>query len=429
VETQNDIGWNLVFSKLEVIEQIEKIGHFDITASDLKELASREPRHLAKIDHKQNRPKVFIKNDLNVLAISNFSYRIGNFNPFMDLPPWEDSLQSVKSVQPPIHLETLTTREISSENSVIYSAYASKMIEDFCGEEVVPTVSGRMRTNKFEFNVNGYDHRKNNIQVSGAQIEIDAGFEGKNGFHLFEVKNSLSSNFNLRQVYYPFAMWKDHLTKNVTNNFLTHSNDYFDFYQIVFANSADLSSASISRHIRYTLGDVTPSIGEYEKALSEISSINPENIPFPQADSFERIIDLVALLMDSPKTNSDLAENYDFDLRQSDYYVNAARYLGLVEKIGNGYYAAAPLALAIFSRPAREKNSLLMAVLSKVSAVLELKKAWDVSGSKPSIEEAIRALNLMPEAESLADSTRERRARTLLAWTHWLKTQLILAAK
>ena len=52
--------------------------------------------------------------------------------------------------------------------------------------------------------------------------------------HIFEVKNSISSSFNLRQMYYPYAMWKSHIKKPVRNIFLTHSNNYFDFYEIDF---------------------------------------------------------------------------------------------------------------------------------------------------------------------------------------------------
>ena len=207
--TLNDAAWEQVFSKLPVIAQVKKVGYFDIKASELKSAANREPRHLAKIDYESNRPSVFVENELNVLAISNSSYRIGSFNPFFKLPDW--NLESIVpvSLQPSADLETLSTREISSENAVIYSAYSSRMIEHFCEEEVVPTVSGRMRTNKFSFQVDSYEHKAQNIEVNGAQIEIDAGFEGKRSFHIFEVKNSISSSFNLRQVYYPYAMWRE----------------------------------------------------------------------------------------------------------------------------------------------------------------------------------------------------------------------------
>jgi hypothetical protein len=96
VATLNDLAWKQAFSSLPVLEHIKRYGYFDITASDLKKAANREPRHLAKIDYESNRPKVFVENQLNVLAISNSSYRIGSFNPFFKLPDW--SLESTKPI-------------------------------------------------------------------------------------------------------------------------------------------------------------------------------------------------------------------------------------------------------------------------------------------------------------------------------------------
>jgi hypothetical protein len=427
VATLNDLAWKQVFSSLPVLEEVEKVGYFDITASDLKAAANREPRHLAKIDYESNRPSVFVENELNVLAISNSSYRIGRFNPFFKLPDW--NLDSVKpvSVQPSANLETLSTREISSENAVIYSAYSSSMIEHFCGEEVVPTVSGRMRTSKFSFNVDSYSHKAQHVEVNGAQIEIDAGFEGPESFSIFEVKNSISSNFNLRQVYYPYAMWKSVIKKPVRNIFLTHSNNYFDFYEIDFLADLNLSSASLVKHVRYTLGTNVPNKSEFEKALQELSLVSPSGVPFPQADDFDRVIDIVALLIDGPKTKNDLAENYDFDPRQSDYYLNAARYLGLVESADHSTFVPSELANVIYSKSAHEKNAFLMAILMKVPAVSSLNKIWGTDSAKPSLDKAIHILENLPDTSVLAETTIKRRAQTVMSWTSWLRNQLDLS--
>ena len=301
------------------------------------------------------------------------------------------------------------------------------MIEKFCGEEVVPTVSGRMRTSKFSFSVDSYDHKAQNIEVNGAQIEIDAGFEGNESFNIFEVKNSISSNFNLRQVYYPFAMWRAAISKPVRNVFLTHSNNIFDFYEIDFLLDSNLSSASLVKHARYTLGDNVPKRSEFEKALRELSFISHSGAPFPQADDFDRVIDIVALLIEGPKTKNDLAENYDFDPRQSDYYLNAARYLGLVESLDHSTYVPSELANVIYSKSTQDKNAFLMAILIKVPAVNELNKAWTTDGKKPSIDKAIQILKNLPDTPALADSTIKRRAQTVVSWTSWLRNQLALS--
>src|SRR5690606_3564320 len=54
-------------------------------------------------------------------------------------------------------------------------------------------------------------------------------------------------------------------------------------------------------------------------------------IPFPQANSFERIINLCELLKQKEFiTKEEITQSYDFDVRQTDYYSNAGKYLGLI---------------------------------------------------------------------------------------------------
>ena len=57
----------------------------------------------------------------------------------------------------------------------------------------------------------------------------------------------------------------------------------------------------------------------------------PEDIPFPQADKFERIINLCELLSKKEMHKDEITQKYDFDSRQTNYYTAAARYLGLIE--------------------------------------------------------------------------------------------------
>ena len=57
----------------------------------------------------------------------------------------------------------------------------------------------------------------------------------------------------------------------------------------------------------------------------------PNNIPFPQANSFERIINLCEILYENNTLSRDeITYRYDFDSRQTNYYTDAGRYLGLI---------------------------------------------------------------------------------------------------
>ncbi|NEQ40915.1 MAG: hypothetical protein F6K40_33755 [Okeania sp. SIO3I5] len=69
--------------------------------------------------------------------------------------------------------------------------------------------------------------------------------------------------------------------------------------------------------------------------LNQIQIIpEPVKIPFPQADRFDRLIDLISLLLENDLTPNEITENYQFDKRQTNYYTSAGIYLGLIEKQG-----------------------------------------------------------------------------------------------
>ena len=179
-ETANDKAWANAFESLKVVETVDKTGFIDVTADQLRKF--REPRHMGKIDHRENLPKVFKDEGLSILTLSNSSYRLGRFEIFQNLPTWEVPGEEIKTLTFPSDLETLDFQNLTGEPGVINTAFATDMLENFCGEELVLTVSGRMRTGEFGFTVDKSNGEKQSVQVTKAQMEIDAAFEGKEKF-------------------------------------------------------------------------------------------------------------------------------------------------------------------------------------------------------------------------------------------------------
>jgi hypothetical protein len=58
----NDEAWEKLFSKYDILNQIDVAGQFVISATQIKEF--REPRLMAKFDHTINLPKLFADNHL-----------------------------------------------------------------------------------------------------------------------------------------------------------------------------------------------------------------------------------------------------------------------------------------------------------------------------------------------------------------------------
>ena len=425
----NSIAWAKAVEKYRVIESVEKNGYADLTANQLK--VFREPRHMGKIDHEENLPDVFAENGLSILTLSNSSYRIGRFEIFQKLPEWKMPGDEVENLSFPIDLETLDISNLTSEPAVLAAAFSSQMLHSFCDDELVLTVSGRMRTGYFDFQVRETSGGLHSLSVSNAQMEIDAGYEGKKALYIFEAKNHSAKNFNLRQIYYPTRSWSQKIKKNVVPIFLTHSNDVFDLYQFDFENHTQLSSAVLTSHRRFMLAHKHPEkkdlVEQAKKvqAQSPIENENTRSTPFPQADNFEKVVDLVSILLEEPRSVDDLATYFSFDPRQSDYYYNAAKYLGLAttakdEETQTELRRATPEAEKIFALPYREKYT---ALAKKALEILPLAEAYDSlvrEKTRPSIQQVVDSMSMYPPTASLAESTKRRRAQTLLSWADWL---------
>jgi len=424
-KSNKSANWQRLFDEYHLLETIHRDGYADITSQQIKDLDNLEPRLLGKIDHKENLPEVFAKNELSILTISNSAYRIGPFDIFQNLPEWRIPGSEVRKLPTPSTYETLNFRKLTSEPQVINAANVSEVLETFFGEKTELTISGKHRTPEFEFKVNLVGGGVQKLTVSKAQIEIDAGYEGTNAFYILEAKNHAASNFNLRQLYYPYRTWKSRIKKPVVPIFLTYSNDVFDFFKFEFEREDDFSSAHLTKHGRFMLSHESITTKDLDNLANvDLEELRPGDTPFPQADSFERVVDLVAILLDeSSMTQNELAEHYAFDPRQSDYYWNAARYLGLANSEegvdGVTLRVATERAHNIFSLEYREKYLALAKLVFSIPGVQDLYLEWRKNG-KPSEVKARQLVEISKNGRSYSESTITRRMQTVIAWTNWL---------
>ena len=432
-ERVRDTAWADMFEVFDILETIKRDGFADITAKQFHQL-HLQPRLNTKMDHASQVPLIFQEHNLNILTRGIDTWRVGTFDVFETLPEWTLPGADVKNLSIPSFIETLDVTNITGEPAVINAAQASGLLADFCGEEQTLTVSGRMRTGDFTYKVNDTVHGRSEIAVSKAQIEIDAGYESESAFTIFEVKNHLSRDFLVRQLFYPVVVFGQRkLTKPVRSVFLTLANDVYDLYEYGF-DVSDYSSATLLKHKRYTIGVTRPSEAEVVSRARKFVESEPTapvtNVPFPQADDFERVMDLVSFIAEEPRTVDDLALNYDFHSRQSGYYNNAAKYLGLVENLtgedGREYSRATELAHSILALDYREKVLRFADLALGIKPVAETYFEWTRTGSMPTVDWVAQKFATSPYAvthvgEPLSESTIRRRAQTILSWTKWLR--------
>ena len=81
---QNDRAWEALFEKNNILSHIRQEGKFVISAAQIKEY--REPRLMAKFDHRINLPQIFSEHQLAILPISRGDYVISHFDAYQPFP-------------------------------------------------------------------------------------------------------------------------------------------------------------------------------------------------------------------------------------------------------------------------------------------------------------------------------------------------------
>ena len=407
----NDWGWLRILAAGYDAE-LERRGYFYIGARELEQLSGRQPRLMAKHDFSTSRPWIFQRLRLGIVPVSRSEYLVGRFNLYERFP--ETQRGEVRTLELPAGLDTLSLEGVSSEAVALNGASASGMLEDFLGcAPLQATVAGRMSTHGLKVRLPdlGVD-----VAVDRAQMEIDGGFESLEHLVLVEAKNHLSEDFNIRQLYFPYRRFQQRLAKDVVPVYLGYSNGIFHLYRYEFRDPADFRSISLVDSARYALSS---SHLDAQAALDIVRAVAPEPepaVPFPQANSFERVVNLLELIALQPLSKAEITQRYDFDPRQADYYANAARYLGLAEPVEDTWEPTEH-GRRVIEQPQRDaRNAALIRALAARRVFREVLELSLARGAVASTAEICAAMNGL----GLSLATSRRRASTVARWAQWV---------
>lgn len=421
--TTNKEAWQLLFDKYNILEEINQNGYFKITAKQINEF--REARLMTKFDNSANLPELFKDNNLAILPITSNSYMIARFQTYKKFEETED--EEIIKINFPEYIQSLDYNNITSEALAINCAYITQILEDFLEEEdLVPTISGKMGSGNFEFKIskNGTETEYLNIAVQNSRIEIDGGFEGINSLALVEAKNVISDDFMVRQLYYPYRLWKNKINKPVRPVYMVYSNGIFYVYEYKFENDENYSSIKLVKSKKYSIEDTEIDIQDIQDVFNNVNGFYEEpEIAFPQADSFERVINLCELLLDEPRTKSDITENYAFDERQTNYYTDAARYLGLVSKNrtdGNIVFELTEVGRKILNLRYKQRQLEFVKLILKHNAFYDYLRLYFENSDRPTTLDTIEIMKHCDLYNIESESTYKRRASTIRGWVEWI---------
>lgn len=418
--TKNDNAWERIFDDYSILSEIESNGRVSISSVAINKY--REARLMTKFDHHSQLPKSFIDHSLSILPTSRGTYEIGSFETFCTFD--KDDGISMTYMPFPEQLESIDYKDITNEAVAINCAYVSNLLQDFTGEtHLLPTICGRMGSSVFDFTINS-NQGPTTISVANAQVEIDGGYEGEKSLILIEAKNYIADDFQVRQLYYPYRLWRNKISKQIRPIFLTYSNGIFHLREYKFENYSCYNSIRLVKHKKYTVENIEINIDTIQKIMSSVNIVTEPQTPFPQADSFERVINLCELLKQRGFiSKEDITQNYDFDARQTDYYSNAAKYLGLlkiVNKHGQSGCVLTKEGKRLFDLSIKERQLEFIRLILSHKAFHDTLKQYLESAATPSKDEIVKIMRNSNLYRVDSEETYKRRASTVISWVNWI---------
>lgn len=420
--TKIDKAWKQLFTKHDILTHVSADGEFRISSSQINEF--HEARLMAKFDQSAQLPDIFRANRLSILPTTRGNYIIGPFVTHERV----NYRTAVKPLQvEPLQLETLDSKDLYSEAAALLFAYNSGIIGDVMGSQNVKfTVNGRMSSGSFSYFINNSLRPESPVavDVKNSQIEIDAGFESPDAFMVCEAKNQASEELLIRQLYYPYRKWVEKTSKPIIPAFLAFTNDIFHIFVYEFTDRDNYNSITLKDYREYTLADEDISLQDIIELRRSVSVIAEPDVTFPQADSFPRVMDLLSVLHEEELTRSEVTLKYEFDPRQTNYYVSACEYLGLVERFSTdtserGYRLTAD-ARSIMALSYKKKH---LALMKKVLERSVFYKAFDIFIDRNMLPDKQAICQIMKSTNfqiPINDTTIERRSSTVVGWLKWM---------
>lgn len=383
----NHDGWGEIFSVLKIVERVDAKGYFDITADQIKKISGREPRLMAKIDFREHIPPVMHKQGMAILAIANGTYRIGRFDPFIDIEPV--SIATPSSFAFPGNIITLNPQKLAHESAALDAALVSGILHEVFGEDVALTIRGRSRSPDFVFPLNGID-----FPISGVQIEVDGGYEGATTINLVEAKVGPRDNLSVRQLIYPQLAWESAIGKRKTvKTFICfYQEPILRFIPVIYEGG--LCKADHSNELAFVLEPIAKlNLGAIKASPNATYPLL--SVPFPQADNFDTVLAMFNIVVNEEEISKDsLLLEFDLTMRQITYYSDALKWMGLVD-IKQAIVSITPEGRAIAALSHAEKMKRLAEIIfcepiynhvlhkrnSEVPA--SLFERWNIGGTTP----------------------------------------------
>ncbi|HET9959219.1 MAG TPA: AAA-associated domain-containing protein [Polyangiaceae bacterium] len=408
-----ELGWEALDRHFSITDRLTRGEVIELSAPDIKNVSQREPRLMSKFDTRESRPTPL--RNATILPVSNGAYVVLPGDGYFDT----ESAARKKHWPASGSVRRLCTLPWASgptsESQALDMALATGVVHDFLQDPAAClTIRGRLRSPEFELGF-GRSETPIPLKVSGVQIEVDSGLEGE-AIHVIEAKLGTRTNFHIRQLYYPYRMWLAlQQYKPVKTVFFSWSNRCFSFRSFGFTRPEHYHSIALLDAADYYLDDpaLLPPLSRIVGGAGKEAL--PTEVPFPQADDVRRVIDVLDAVSNGTSNRTELSKYYEFNERQSDYYANAAAFLGYLSRSDAGF-GLTPLGSEFVSLPMHERHRRF---IERMAMLPVFREVLESLCSNRALPESDWTAELIRRSTGLSGKTPERRARTVLSWARW----------
>ena len=153
------------------------------------------------------------------------------------------------------------------------------------------------------------------------------------------------------------------------------------------------------------------------KSIKTINEQNLQEIPYPQANNINKLFLFITYIGQGILDKDQLIDTLNIHGRQIDYYSNAMRYLGILNKRYN-YFVLNPLGETFFKASQEEKDEIFITQCLKIPSIRKsyIFYSENQNSTKKDIVKILKdsKLNLSSEATYL------RRASTVMKWIKYI---------
>lgn len=413
MSTKNDNAWGRYLAAHNI--ELDGTQIHRINAGDLKQITGREPRLLAKFDNARQLSTPLRDAGYTILPIENGTYLLAPGNLFFSIA----SCPNRSTFAPITPFKLVTLGRNQGESQYIDFAFNAGLLNAFASvDPMFQTIRGRERSTKFDFAFGS-----STVEVDGVQIEVDSGYESQDDIILIEAKVGPHTEFNIRQLYYPYrrfsTLFPTKRTRSIFMQYVVETSIY-SLYEFEFPDVRNPLSMRLKACGEYKLVAALPK--GYRDLVDSRRVVRRDLVP--QANELSRVLELLEIVAAGTNTPNSVADHFIFDVRQSNYYREAAEYLGLMYS-ENGEYRVTDLGHEVLEAAVDQKRVVLARSVINSWIFADLIAYAKTNGSFDSdkIDAVIASTRTAAGVARYSGDTIRRRRQTIESWIRWLERE------